>query len=184
MSVRTAWLDGSMLFVSHGPPDPQECLALTSDGLAFHLGEDRWLEQWTRLDDVSFRHKGSSRSGSRGRLQLVGRVVHWVLAVFGVLLFVLTFGGLGGSLLPRSGALEVTTHVRGRPRAFSTTHEVRIKWPRSLSDLEEHWFIDVVDQLQGKALRLDVKGLSALLEEASTRADLQLRLPEVLIALP
>lgn len=178
MSVETVYDDGALLYVSNGAPDPHQCLWFASDGLAFRQGEREWKELWQSLEAVDFKNRGTFPSKIRARGIVAG--VRWIVAAFAALLFAATFGGLGGSLLPGRGSLEVTLYLKGKPSAFALTYGIAIKWPPAPTKLDELWFAVVVDRVVGRDVILDVVGLADLLERAVSVSDLQQRLPQVI----
>lgn len=179
MAVRTAYVVDAHVFVAQGSPNGRDSLALARQGIVLHLGDETWTAKWGELSRVRITPRGawSSRSGWLVRPAL--RVARWVYSIVAGLLFVVSFGGLGGAPWGGRGAIEVTLQEKGQPSAFAATYAIPISWPRDCTELERTWFTITIEAVVGTGTELDVVALTQILDSVDSASELRTRIPEL-----
>lgn len=179
MPVRTAWRSGPLVYFSAAAPAGGDSVAIAAEGLLLEQGGVGRVLGWHELAGVEVRLTGVRLACSVALVRMLARFLFWGYVGFAGLLFVVSFGliggggggtydGGGGFRYYVDGGLRVKPILAGRPSAYAEWYWVPLPWPVRPTDLEQHWFEAVVQAASNRAEALDVALVWDLLQRAST----------------
>lgn len=179
--LRTYCVQGDVVYIAVGRPDPDNCVALGEAGLSITQSGEVDTFSWVDLESVEFLVRRSWRGRAGGPVRFLLWALWYAYAAFSVTLFVITFGGLGGAPPRKEDVLWVTPQLRGRPTAYSIAYRAPVAWPRDCTEAEAHWFEVLSNALCGSRRRLLVPGLVNALESSPTTEVLESLLSEMVV---
>lgn len=179
--LRTYWVQGNLVYIATGPPDPNDSVALGEVGLTLTQSGEVEIFPWVDLEAVHFRVHRSWRGRSGGPARFIVWATWFIYAAFSVTLFVISFGALGGAPPGKEDVLWVTPQLRSRPIAYSIAYRAPVAWPRLCTAAEVRWFEVLCVALCGSQQRLFVPGLVGALRSSPTVEELEDRLSEIVV---